>query len=502
MRYGVYIIDKDEGFISDTSDFFEISPDFYVAGSNSLVSDAVEEIKINPAVKCVIIGQDMFDDTFEVALKKLSAFPIAKVVVLNYGAQEELKDIATLYKNTIVLTKPLGLDQISDSIAELVRTMEEPESIEDEGNKQSTDSELAEEANNTLLGFDYSVADIDDNPYLDGLKKSEITDVKERLRNIRREQPQPTESRIIPQKVIAVYNPKGGVGKTTIAIDLAVAIHKMILRKNSMESNIKVCLCDFDFAANDISIMMNFDPKSKRTVGAFAEDLRKEAKRISDSKGSAEPVENLRIRQREVEQKYLQFHETGIYVLASPADLSSSISKGEVKAIIETLKQCDFDIIIIDTGPNILDSTIAALSMADNILAVSTCEITSATRLSSVIQQLQGLPGFIVDKFKLVINKYDDRDNISPNELSQLLMMENYGIIPVFRDIGNIHNYGYSAFNNQTYVDKNTMTRYIESVMKLGRKVINLDVQHHQKKIESRKGILSRLKKKTKNRSS
>ena len=129
--------------------------------------------------------------------------------------------------------------------------------------------------------------------------------------------------------------------------------------------------------------MIDLNLSSSRNSGTMVNDLKVEAKRRTASKGRVEAVQNILFSQRDIEQKYLHIHETGIYVLAAPNNKKTSalIREDEVKAILNNLRACDFDIIIIDTGPNFLSYTIATLIAADTIYAVSTCEMTSAGRL-------------------------------------------------------------------------------------------------------------------------
>jgi septum formation inhibitor-activating ATPase MinD len=146
-----------------------------------------------------------------------------------------------------------------------------------------------------------------------------------------------------------------------------------------------------------------------------------------------------------------------------------------IGAIIENLKLCDFDMIILDTGPNIFDYTIMSLMKSDLILAISTCEVASAKRLDGVIADiLSRMPEYNPEKVKLIINKYDPNLNISPQELIDVLNLELYGVIPNYPEICNMNNSGYSAFYNKAR-NKEEGGAYISSIIEIAKKVSGID---------------------------
>ncbi len=96
-----------------------------------------------------------------------------------------------------------------------------------------------------------------------------------------------------------------------------------------------------------------------------------------------------------------------------------TINYRTVSTIIENLKLCEFDVIIVDTGANILDYTISAILAATDILALSTCDVVSAKRIDGVLEDiLSNVDAFDRNKMKLLINRYDPAFNITPEELS------------------------------------------------------------------------------------
>ena len=58
-----------------------------------------------------------------------------------------------------------------------------------------------------------------------------------------------------PGTVVAVFSPKGGVGRTTIAVNLAVAAHQDLGKR--------VCVLDASLQFGDVGVLLNLNPKNK-----------------------------------------------------------------------------------------------------------------------------------------------------------------------------------------------------------------------------------------------
>ena len=71
MAYGIYILDQDRNYISDIEAFLLIAPEYSISGSGSMIDEAVNAVKSNPAIKCVLIGQELADGDYMDAINKL-----------------------------------------------------------------------------------------------------------------------------------------------------------------------------------------------------------------------------------------------------------------------------------------------------------------------------------------------------------------------------------------------------------------------------------------------
>ncbi len=271
------------------------------------------------------------------------------------------------------------------------------------------------------------------------------------------------------QWLVVVYNQKGGVGKSTITKELAIALSCLSVQRGDELYRPKVCLCDLDLDSSDMASLLNLS--AEPNIKHWAEDIEKQS-----VKQKKKP-ENIRFSEWDITQTYLQKHESGIYVLAAPERKTEGlkISREVIVAVLENLRLCDFDVIIVDTGSNIFDYTISAILAATDIYALSTCDVVSAKRIDGVLEDiLHGVDGFDKSKMKLVINKYDPTFNITPSEIEDVLKIPLIAVIPDCREITNLNNSGNSIFYGSSK-PINRHESFANSVRILAKKLLEIE---------------------------
>ena len=178
--------------------------------------------------------------------------------------------------------------------------------------------------------------------------------------------------------VVAVFSPKGGVGRTTIAVNLAVVA--------ATELNKRVVLVDGSFQFGDVAVLLNLNPKDK-SMFELVSDL--------EAGGDADAVDT-----------YTMTHSSGLHVILAPPspEMADVITPAGVKRVVEALRQ-RYELVVVDCAAWFNDTTLGILDLADVVLTVLTLEITSIKNIRLFLEVAEKL-GY-EDKVRLVLNRAD-----------------------------------------------------------------------------------------------
>jgi pilus assembly protein CpaE len=173
--------------------------------------------------------------------------------------------------------------------------------------------------------------------------------------------------------VIAVYSAKGGIGTSTLAVNLAIALQQM---------HREIALVDTDLQFGDISVHLNTRPE--RTI-------------IDAVQGGILDLELIR--------EVMLPHNSGLKLLLAPTqpEMADEITADMIPKIIKELKN-HFKVVIIDTTSQLTDKTLNVLESADYILLITTPELPAikSTKLFLELgQQLEWDPG----KIQVIMNR-------------------------------------------------------------------------------------------------
>jgi pilus assembly protein CpaE len=193
-------------------------------------------------------------------------------------------------------------------------------------------------------------------------------------------------------KIITFFSPKGGVGRTTISTNLAVALHQL--------TNKPVVLVDGSLPFGDIAVILNMSPK---------------AKTIADLIGSFETADS------DVIESILVQHSTGIKVMLAPPTPESTelITGTHIKHVLELLRE-RYAYIVVDTWPSFQEQVITMLDVADVILTLMTLEITSLKNVRVFMEVVEKL-GYDEAKVQLVANRNDSSGGIKASDVEASL---------------------------------------------------------------------------------
>jgi pilus assembly protein CpaE len=182
-----------------------------------------------------------------------------------------------------------------------------------------------------------------------------------------------------PGLVVALFSPKGGVGRTTVAVNMAIAA--------ATELGKKVVIVDGSFQFGDVGVLMNLNPKNK-SIADLVPEL--------EAGGEPESLDTFVIN-----------HSAGVGVLLAPPspEMAELITPGGIKRVLERLRETN-DLVIVDCSSYFNDTTLAILDVADVILTLLTLEITSIKNMRQFLEVADQL-GYEPGKLRLVLNRAD-----------------------------------------------------------------------------------------------
>ena len=189
-------------------------------------------------------------------------------------------------------------------------------------------------------------------------------------------------------KIIAVANQKGGVGKTTTAVNLTAALHDL---------GLKVLLCDYDPQANATSGM----GVDKKKIRYSVYDI---------------TINNLPVEEAIIKTKYGD-------ILPSAADLAGASvelidtekREWQLAKALEPIKD-QYDVIFIDCPPSLELLTLNGLCAADGILVPVQCEYYALEGLSDLMATLRTVKRRLnpnLEIFGVALTMFDGRTNFS-----------------------------------------------------------------------------------------
>jgi pilus assembly protein CpaE len=186
--------------------------------------------------------------------------------------------------------------------------------------------------------------------------------------------------------IISVFGVKGGVGKTTLATNLAVAL--------AQEGSASVALVDLDVPFGDVALMLDMHPE---------QDI---LDALSD--GTVDDLERL--------QKLLVRSPHGVHVLAAPLapDEAGTLDARKIGGLLTKLAALH-QFVLVDTPVGLTELTAAALDVSELALLVTTPEIAALRRTHACLRVLQGLE-FSMSKVQLVLNRVESRTQVSSSE--------------------------------------------------------------------------------------
>lgn len=193
-----------------------------------------------------------------------------------------------------------------------------------------------------------------------------------------------------PSEAIAVVAPKGGQGKTTIAVNLATGLAEVA--PNS------VVLVDADLQFGDITAALNLTP-DRTIVDAVADSAQDEL----------------------VLKTALTHHPDGFFVVASAPspELGDAVQSEALGHLIERLRET-FRYVIVDTTPGLGDHTLAAVEHVTDAVFVSNMSVASLRAMRTEFKLLTTL-GLMPTNRHFVLNQVDKMSGLTVKDAEALV---------------------------------------------------------------------------------
>jgi pilus assembly protein CpaE len=202
------------------------------------------------------------------------------------------------------------------------------------------------------------------------------------------------EVRGTPGRLIAVFSTKGGVGKSTIAINMAVSMAR--------RSGERVALVDGDLQFGDVAVLLGLPPQNTVLDAAAAVQV-----------GDAQLLRAL-----------LSRHDSGLFVLPAPTEpvLGSQMAPQEMASLCNEMRSL-FGYVIVDLPAQFDEYVLAVVDLADDVLLVGSMDIPSVKNLKIGIQALD-LAAIAGPKMHLVLNRANTQVKLDVREIEQVLGMK------------------------------------------------------------------------------
>jgi pilus assembly protein CpaE len=202
-------------------------------------------------------------------------------------------------------------------------------------------------------------------------------------------------------KLVSVFSAKGGVGCSTIAVNLAIALQQ--------NAAIKVAIVDTSLQFGDVGVLLNL--YASRT--------------IADLAVNADELDN------ELILDIFIPHSSGVKALLAPPrpEVADTVTPSLLTEVLDRLRRM-FDVVVIDTGSVLDDVVLSVLDMSDKIIVVTTPEIPAIKNAKLFFEVTEALE-YERSRIMFVLNKTDKRINIRAEDIEANIKYKIEGQLPL-----------------------------------------------------------------------
>jgi pilus assembly protein CpaE len=221
----------------------------------------------------------------------------------------------------------------------------------------------------------------------------------------RRHVPVPGASPTRQGRIVTVFSPKGGTGKTVIATNLAAAIAK--------REGKRVLLVDLDLQFGDAAIMLGVEPE--KTIYDLV---------VAPGELDSEKLAG-----------YVTKHVCGLDMLPAPLrpEDAELVTEAKLGRLLEVARET-YDVIVVDTSPFFHGPMLATLDRTDELLMVCGLDVPTLKNVRLAMQTLE-LLSFPQSRIRFVLNRSNSQVGLKPREVEAALGVKIGAAVPSERTV-------------------------------------------------------------------
>jgi pilus assembly protein CpaE len=202
-------------------------------------------------------------------------------------------------------------------------------------------------------------------------------------------------------RVITVFSPKGGAGKSVIAENLAVSLAR--------RSDKPVVLVDADLQFGDVSVMLKLAPQHT----------------VVDAVGSIDRLDPTLLK-----DLLVRHDQSGVFVLPAPLEpsLADQIGADDMVRIVEMLRTFASHVVI-DTPAHFNDVVLGLIEVSDDVMLVAGMDIPNIKNVKIGMQTLR-LLNTPTSKLRLILNRANSKVRLDVGEVEKTLQVKAESLIP------------------------------------------------------------------------
>jgi pilus assembly protein CpaE len=221
-------------------------------------------------------------------------------------------------------------------------------------------------------------------------------------------------------RIVTVFSPKGGTGKTVLSTNLAAAFAK--------EAGKRTLLVDLDLQFGDTAIMLGLEPE--KTIHDFV---------VAPGQLDSEKLAG-----------YVTKHASGLDILPAPVrpEDAELVTEAKLSRLLEVARE-SYDMIVVDTSPFFYGPMLVTLDRTDELLLVCGLEVTTLKNVRLALQTLE-LLSFPAKRVGVVLNRANSKVGMKRSEVEAALETKVRFEVPSDRSVPLCVNRGNPAVLNES----------------------------------------------------